>query len=243
MDENNGFIPNENGFQDPTVTPVQPDAAVSADNSVAPETPVNKQPTVDTANEPLPEAAAPVSEPTQPTPQQPPVATPPTYEQYAAQQAAAQQAAAQQNQQQFQPQNGANVQSGGQYNPQYNQPPYQQPPMYQNFQPNVQPVAQNNGMATASLILGIIANVCCGFPVGIVALILGIIGLSKSKTMCGNGKGMAIAGIILGAVSIVWGIAAMVIYSVYGYAIFQTIQNDYDYSTDFYSMIRMYLPL
>ena len=130
-----------------------------------------------------------------------------------------------------------------QYNPQYNQPPYQQPPMYQNFQPNVQPVAQNNGMATASLILGIIANVCCGFPVGIVALILGIIGLSKSKTMCGNGKGMAIAGIILGAVSIVWGIAAMVIYSVYGYAIFQTIQNDYDYSTDFYSMIRMYLPL
>lgn len=243
MDENNGFIPNENGFQDPTVTPVQPDAAVSADNSVAPEAPVNEQPTVDTANEPLPEAAAPVSEPTQPTPQQPPVATPPTYEQYAAQQAAAQQAAAQQNQQQFQPQNGANVQSGGQYNPQYNQPPYQQPPMYQNFQPNVQPVAQNNGMATASLILGIIANVCCGFPVGIVALILGIIGLSKSKTMCGNGKGMAIAGIILGAVSIVWGIAAMVIYSVYGYAIFQTIQNDYDYSTDFYSMIRMYLPL
>ena len=237
MDENNGFIPNENGFQDPTVTPVQPDAAVSADNSVAPETPVNKQPTVDTANEPLPEAAAPVSEPAQPTPQQP-VATPPTYEQYAAQQAAAQQ-----NQQQFQPQNGANVQSGGQYNPQYNQPPYQQPPMYQNFQPNVQPVAQNNGMATASLIVGIVANVCCGFPAGIVALILGIIGLSKSKTMCGNGKGMAIAGIILGAISIVLSIVALVIYSVYGYAVFQTIQNDYDYSTDFYSMIRMYLPL
>lgn len=243
MDENNGFIPNENGFQDPTVTPVQPDAAVSADNSVAPEAPVNVQPT-DATNVPVPEATAPVSEPTQPTaPQQPPVATPPTYEQYAAQQAAAQQAAAQQNQQQFQPQNGANMQSGGQYNPQYNQPPYQQPPMYQNFQPNVQPVAQNNGMATASLIVGIVANVCCGFPAGIVALILGIIGLSKSKTMCGNGKGMAIAGIILGAVSIVWGIAAMVIYSVYGYAIFQTIQNDYDYSTDFYSMIRMYLPL
>lgn len=242
MDENNGFIPNENGFQDPTVTPVQPDAAVSADNSVAPEAPVNEQPTVDTANEPLPEAAAPVSEPAQPIPQ-PPVATPPTYEQYAAQQAAAQQAAAQQNQQQFQPQNGANVQSGGQYNPQYNQPPYQQPPMYQNFQPNVQPVAQNNGMATASLIVGIVANVCCGFPAGIVALILGIIGLSKSKTMCGNGKGMAIAGIILGAISIVLSIVAMVIYSVYGYAVFQTIQNDYDYSTDFYSMIRMYLPL
>ena len=237
MDENNGFIPNENGFQDPTVTPVQPDAAVSADNSVAPEAPVNVQPT-DATNVPVPEAAAPVSVPAQPTPQQQPVATPPTYEQYAAQQAAAQQ-----NQQQFQPQNGANVQPGGQYNPQYNQPPYQQPPMYQNFQPNVQPVAQNNGMATASLIVGIVANVCCGFPAGIVALILGIIGLSKSKTMCGNGKGMAIAGIILGAVSIVWGIAAMVIYSVYGYAIFQTIQNDYDYSTDFYSMIRMYLPL
>ena len=227
MDENNGFIPNENGFQDPTVTPVQPDAAVPADNNAAPEAPVNVQPT-DATNVPVPEAPAPVSESAQPTPQQPPVATPPTYEQYAAQQ----------NQQQFQPQNGANVQSGGQYNPQYNQPP-----MYQNFQPNVQPVAQNNGMATASLIGGIVANVCCGFPAGIVALILGIIGLSKSKTMCGNGKGMAIAGIILGAISIVLSIVAMVIYSVYGYAVFQTIQNDYDYSTDFYSMIRMYLPL
>lgn len=242
MNENNGFTPNGNGFQDPTVTPVQPDAAVSANNA-APEQPMNVQPSA-AAYAPVPEAAAPVSEPTQPTaPQQPPVATPPTYEQYAAQQAAAQQA-----QQQYQPQNGANVQSGGQYNPQYNQPPYQQPsyqqpPVYQNFQPNVQPIAQNNGMATASLILGIIANVCCGFPVGIVALILGIIGLSKSKTMCGNGKGMAIAGIILGAVSVVWGVAAMVVYSMYGLAVFQTIQNDYDYSTDFYSMIRMYLPL
>ncbi|MGN0114888.1 MAG: DUF4190 domain-containing protein [Acutalibacteraceae bacterium] len=233
MNENNGFTPNGNGFQDPTVTPVQPDAAVSADNNASPEQLMNVQPTADAAS-------APVSEPVQPSaPQQPPVPTPPTYEQYAAQQAAAQQ-----NQQQFRPQNGANVQPGGQYNPQYNpQQPYQQPPMYQNFQPNVQPVVQNNSMATASLIVGIVANVCCGFPAGIVALILGIIGLSKSKTMCGNGKGMAIAGIILGAVSIVWSIAAMVIYSVYGYAVFQTIQNDYDYSTDFYSMIRMYLPL
>lgn len=234
MNDQNNINNNGNGFQDPTVTPVQPDAAVSADNA-APVQPVNQpnteteneQPTVDTANEPVPEPTAP----------QPPVPTPPTYEQYAAQQAAAQQARqnSQQPYQTYQPQNGANPQYNGQYNPQQ---PYQQPPVYQNFQPNVQPVAQNNGVATASLIVGIVSLVCCGFPAGIVAVILGIIGLNKSKTMCGNGKGMAIAGIILGAVSIVFSIAMPIC----GYAIFRTTQIDYDNPTDFYSMVRMFLP-
>lgn len=223
MDENNGFTPNENGFQDPTVTPVQPDAAVSADNTAVPEQPMNAQPE-NTAN-------APVSEPTQPTPP-----APPTYEQYAAQQAAAQQA--QQNQQQFVQQNGANAQGNGRFNP----PPYQQPPVYQNFQPNVQPIPQNNSIATAALIVGIVANVCCGFPAGIVALILGIIGLNKSKTMCGNGKGMAIAGIILGVVSIIWSIAAIVFYTAFGITAIRNYDYSYDYSNDFYSMIRMILP-
>lgn len=216
MDENNGFTPNENGFQDPTVTPVQPDAAVLADNT-APEQPTNAQP-VNTAN-------APESAQTHPSAQQPTPPAPPTYEQYAAQQAAAQQ-------------NGANAQGNGQFNP----PPYQQPPVYQNFQPNVQPIPQNNGIATAALVVGIVANVCCGFPAGIVALVLGIIGLNKSKTMCGNGKGMAIAGIILGIISIIWSVAAIVFYTAFGITAIRNYDYSYDYSNDFYSMIRMVLP-
>ena len=219
MDEQNNLNNGENGFQDPTVTPVQPDAAVSA-GSTEPVWPMNQPNNNAATGQPVP-----------------PVQTPPTYEQYAAQQAAAQQAAQQNPQSQppyqtYQPQNGGyNPQYGGQYN----QPPYQ------NFQPNVQPISPNNGMATASLIVGIVSLICCGLPAGIVAIILGAIGLSKSKTMCGNGKGMAIVGIILGVVSIVFSIAMLVLY-LFGFAAFQNYQYDYDYSTDFYSMIRMYLP-
>lgn len=222
MDEQNNLNNGENGFQDPTVTPVQPDAAVSV-GSTEPVWPMNQPNNNAATGQPVP-----------------PVQTPPTYEQYAAQQAAAQQAqqAAQQNPQSQPPYQTYQPQNGG-YNPQYGGQ-YNQPP-YQNFQPNVQPISPNNGMATASLIVGIVSLICCGLPAGIVAIILGAIGLSKSKTMCGNGKGMAIVGIILGVVSIVFSIAMLVLY-LFGFAAFQNYQYDYDYSTDFYSMIRMYLP-
>lgn len=203
MDEQNNINNGENGFQDPTVTPAQPDAAVQpVENNTAAEQP-------SAVNEQIPVPPIPPTQ--QFTPQQPAQpAQPPTYEQYASQQ----------NQQAQQAQ----------------QAPV--PPVYQNFQPNVQPVQQQNSMAVAALIVGIVANVCCGFVAGIPALILGIIALQKSKTMYGNGKGMAIAGIILGAVSIVWSIAAMVMYSI---GIFSVLSDPdlYDDMGDFYSLVRM----
>ncbi len=58
------------------------------------------------------------------------------------------------------------------------------------------------GMAIASLVLGIVAavNICCctyvGIICGTIAIILGIITLKKN----GEGRGMAIAGIICGAI-------------------------------------------
>lgn len=65
-----------------------------------------------------------------------------------------------------------------------------------------QPAPQEKkGLSVASLVLGICGFVACclpliGYPVTITGLVLGIIGKKK------GGKGMAIAGIILSAISL-----------------------------------------
>ena len=76
-----------------------------------------------------------------------------------------------------------------------------------------QPVAApsgSNGMATTSLILGIIGFVLSFIPVinvfgillDITAVILGAIGMGKAKKV-GKGKGGAMVGLILGALGII----------------------------------------
>ncbi len=62
--------------------------------------------------------------------------------------------------------------------------------------------AQSNGLATAALVCGILI-LCFGCLTGIPALVLGIMGLKKSEELGGTGKGQAVAGIVLGALSIV----------------------------------------
>ena len=63
-----------------------------------------------------------------------------------------------------------------------------------------------NGMATA----GFVSFLCCSAlsPVG---LILSIVGMTKAKSVGGKGKGLAIAGIILGALGILWFIISLII--------------------------------
>ena len=77
--------------------------------------------------------------------------------------------------------------------PQYQQPQYQQPQFYQQF-----PTAQKtNGLAIASFV--------CSFFCGILGVIFGIIAISQINKTNGNGKGLAIAGICLGAgQTLVW---------------------------------------
>lgn len=76
------------------------------------------------------------------------------------------------------------------------QPAYTQPPVYIQPAPQPQPAKSgSNGLALAGFILAF-------FGVQPIALILSIVGLVKSKEYGGNGKGLAIAGIILGALSI-----------------------------------------
>lgn len=75
--------------------------------------------------------------------------------------------------------------------------------------PVEQNVNESNGMAIASLVLGILGflgSCCYGGILGIPGLILGIIALKK-----GQSKGMAIAGIVLSVLSIVISVAIVVI--------------------------------
>lgn len=61
--------------------------------------------------------------------------------------------------------------------------------------------AEKKGLSIASMVLGIVGLVCCCFwyiaiPCSILAIIFGILGKKK------GGKGMAIAGLVLGIIAI-----------------------------------------
>lgn len=57
---------------------------------------------------------------------------------------------------------------------------------------------KSSGLAITSMVLGIVSCLCMGPLAGIPAIILGIIALSKVKAGVGEGKGMAITGVVTG---------------------------------------------
>lgn len=87
---------------------------------------------------------------------------------------------------------------------QYNPSPQSPPPMYE------QPV-QTSGMAIASLVLGLLGF--CFSPLGLIALILGIMAMSRIGNPANrqSGHGMAMAGTVLGGVSMVLGTVVLLI--------------------------------
>ncbi|MFO8012330.1 MAG: DUF4190 domain-containing protein [Phycisphaerae bacterium] len=60
-----------------------------------------------------------------------------------------------------------------------------------------------NGLAIASLILGILSMVCLGLLAGIPAVICGHMALGRIKQSGQGGRGLAIVGLVLGYISIV----------------------------------------
>ena len=122
------------------------------------------------------------------------------------------------------------------YQQQYSQPSYNQQ-AYNQQQYNQQPYKQGGktcGMAVASLVLGLVGiflgylgaafSAAASFPgmgfmwiiaiaffmPSILAVLLGISGISKTKEPGVTGRGLAIAGLVLGIVFLViWGIAAV----------------------------------
>ena len=61
-----------------------------------------------------------------------------------------------------------------------------------------------NGLAIASLVLGILSCVCLGILAGIPAVICGHMALGRIKASGQGGRGLAIVGLVLGYLSIVF---------------------------------------
>jgi lysylphosphatidylglycerol synthetase-like protein (DUF2156 family) len=103
----------------------------------------------------------------------------------------------------------------------YNPPPpnYGQAP-HPNYGFNPPP-KRTNSMAVASLVLGIVGFVlsCCCFWVSIVCSVLAIVFAIISRRSEPNGRmsNMAVAGLIIGAVSLAMAIVVLVIFCVGGY--------------------------
>lgn len=102
--------------------------------------------------------------------------------------------------------------------PGYALPSYGEPPTAP-FGPR-----RSKGLAIGALVVGIFAVLLVWAPVlgpflGLLALILGIVGVRRQE-----GKGMAVAGIVLGSIALVVGI----IFSVLWYAAYQVGKECYD---------------
>jgi hypothetical protein len=71
-------------------------------------------------------------------------------------------------------------------------------------------VPPSNGIGTAAGVLGIVGAVLMFIPfvdyiaiiLGVLAVIFGGVGISRSKRLGGAGKGMAITGLVLGLISV-----------------------------------------
>ena len=81
-------------------------------------------------------------------------------------------------------------------------------PGYGAGEPGYGPPARRNGMGTAALVLGILGLVLFLLPpvallLGIAAVVLGILGRRRSKRQEATNGGVALAGIITGALAVV----------------------------------------
>ena len=80
--------------------------------------------------------------------------------------------------------------------------------------PNSNRPPESSGLAVASLVLGILSLVCFGLLSGIPAIICGKIGRTKIRNSAGTltGSGLAMAGIITGAIGTVFSIIGIAVF-------------------------------
>lgn len=84
---------------------------------------------------------------------------------------------------------------------------FQPPPGYQpyGFQP-VAPQQSTSGLAIASLVCSLVGLFLCGVP-AVLGVIFGFVGLSQTKNNARRGRGMAIAGLVVGIIVVLlWGV-------------------------------------
>lgn len=79
--------------------------------------------------------------------------------------------------------------------------------VYQNNAQNQASYVQNPnkycGAAIASLVCSLIGLLCFGIPLGFAAVVAGIYALTQIKQTSEKGKGLAIAGIVIGAIDVI----------------------------------------
>ena len=95
--------------------------------------------------------------------------------------------------------------------PPFQQPPYQQPPPYQQAPYQYQygqPPRSTNGLAIASMVLGILWIYWIG---SILALVFGYVARSQIRQRGEAGNGMAIAGIVLGWIGVAMLVVVIII--------------------------------
>ena len=89
---------------------------------------------------------------------------------------------------------------------------------------NVQP-KKTNGFALSGFIVSLVSTLLCCGSFNLISLILLIIGAVKAKDYDGNGKGLAIAGIIISAI----GFIILILLTVLGYAAAIFEETSYGY--------------
>ena len=108
-------------------------------------------------------------------------------------------------------------------------PPYGQPPPGQyppaGYPPpgSYPPPTSTSGSAITSLVCGLI--LCVPFVTGLLALIFGIVGIRATKTPAVKGRGMAIAGLILGIIGLIGWTAYFAVAGAMMYALFSGAAN------------------
>lgn len=108
-------------------------------------------------------------------------------------------------------------------------PPGYPPGAYPGYQPPP-PQSGSAGLAIASMVLGILSIPCfcvwwVSIPLAIIAIILGVVALNSVKSGQGGGRGMAQAGLILGAIGLLLAIILIVIGLVAGPALQQRLMH------------------
>ena len=90
---------------------------------------------------------------------------------------------------------------------------FQPPPGYQAYSGQPMTPQGNSGMAVASMVLSLVGIVPCfwGLQIpGVLGIIFGFIGLKQTKDNARKGRGMAIAGLVIGIILVVVAIALWV---------------------------------
>ncbi|WP_328564783.1 DUF4190 domain-containing protein [Streptomyces coelicoflavus] len=103
------------------------------------------------------------------------------------------------------------------------------------------PMAPQNGLGTASMVLGILAcALFCMYGVvslvlGVLAIVFGVKGRRKAEAGLANNHGQAQAGFVMGIVGVVLGIAVIVLIAV---GITAAINEESDYDDPYYGSSR-----